>query len=393
MKTFNHSYFTVKLKRPFQAVMLILLGGLLLPSVSLAYLGLCCAHCGGNMPLNIPGGGIPEPKEFRFKISQMFMSMGPLRDGTTNLSEGSLLTGPGSFMAVPSAMQMHMTMLGGAYSFTDNFALMAMTSYKFNRMQMEFGGMLKGITGEAGFTMESGGFSDIKLLGKYRLYSDDHLAPKDQVSTLFGVSIPTGSIDKKFSNSPVPGQNGTILPFKMQLGSGTFDPMLGLAYQGSLDPFWYGATALYTARVYDNNRGYQQGDEFRLDLYSMYQFHEKFVSHLQLNGSWEDRYSDEPDAGRLGQGHMMSNPALPFASPIFDPANYGGKKLAITAGIQWQPLPLNIIELTGSVPLYQDLRGPQLKEDFRVMVSWYIELPTKQSRRYTGTKPPKELGF
>jgi hypothetical protein len=47
-------------------------------SVAQAYIGLCCAHCGGNMPLNIFGGGIPEPKEFRFKLSQMIMEMGPL---------------------------------------------------------------------------------------------------------------------------------------------------------------------------------------------------------------------------------------------------------------------------------------------------------------------------
>ena len=24
-----------------------------------AYIGLCCGKCGGNMPMNIPGGGIP----------------------------------------------------------------------------------------------------------------------------------------------------------------------------------------------------------------------------------------------------------------------------------------------------------------------------------------------
>ena len=54
--------------------------------VAQAYVGLCCAHCGGNMPLNIFGGGIPEPHEFRFKISQMFMEMGPLRDFKYNIS-------------------------------------------------------------------------------------------------------------------------------------------------------------------------------------------------------------------------------------------------------------------------------------------------------------------
>ena len=202
-------------------------------------------------------------------------------------------------------------MFSGAYSFTDDFALMAMANLKFNFMDMEFNSVMQGLTGQPGFTMESAGFGDIKLLGKYRLYMDDHLAPKDQLSTVIGLSLPTGSIDKKFTESPVPGQNGQILPFKMQLGSGTFDPIFGLTYQGSTDPFWYGANAIYTARLYDNNRGYQQGDEFRDgSIYGMYQFHEKSVFHLQLNGFWEDHYSDEPDAGRLGQGHV-GGPILP----------------------------------------------------------------------------------
>ena len=111
MKNFSYKSLTTQVKRRVQVMTLILLAGLLLPSVSLAYLGLCCAHCGGNMPLNVPGGGIPEPKEFRFKVSQMFMQMGSLRSGTTNLSEGSLLghpvLNPGTYAVVPSSMQMH----------------------------------------------------------------------------------------------------------------------------------------------------------------------------------------------------------------------------------------------------------------------------------------------
>lgn len=382
-----------RLKRQARAFALILLGGLLWPSISLAYLGLCCAHCGGNMPLNIPGAGIPEPKEFRFKLSQMVMQMGPLRNGTTDLTEDAVLSS-GGFMAVPSAMQMYMTMFSGAYSFTENFALMAMTSYKLNRMQMEFSSGMKAATGESGFTMESDGMGDFKLLGKYRLFSDDHLAPTKTFSILFGTSLPTGRIDKKLKNHPVSAQNGTLLPYKMQLGSGTVDPIAGLAYQGSRDPFWYGATALYTARLYDNHEGYRQGDEARLDVYGMYQFHPQSVVHLQLNGSWEDSYSDEADSGKeLGHGHMGFNPANPFVSPLYNPANTGGTKLKVTAGIQWQPFPMNVIELNGTVPVYQDLNGPQLEDDFQIMLSWYIELPTKKSRRFTGTEPPKELGF
>ena len=115
---------------------------------------------------------------------------------------------------------------------------------------------------------------------------------------------------------------------------------------------------------------------------------------MQLNGYYEGKYSDEPDAQKInGDGHRMYNPGKGFKSPLFDPDNYGGTKLNITAGLQFQPIPLHIIEINASKPLYQNLRGPQLAEDYRVMLSYYIEIPTAQSRRYLGTKPPKELGF
>jgi hypothetical protein len=363
--------------------------------VAQAYIGLCCAHCGGNMPLNLFGGGIPETHEFRFKVSQMFMEMKPLREGTRNLETFSL-TGPpngATFPAVPTKMIMLMTMFGGAYSFTDDFAVMAMTSIKANLMEMNFkGGPLAGIA--PGFTMKSSGIGDTRVIGKYRVLKDDNLAPTQQLSVLFGLSIPTGSIDKEFTNNPVPGQNNTLLPFKMQMGSGTVDPILGVAYQGSSDPFWYGTNLWWISRFYDNDNGYHQGDEVHLDMYGMYQFHENFVANFQLNGFWEGRYSDEPEAGRiLGHGHAGFNPANNFLSPLFDPNNYGGTKLNVTAGIQWQPFPLNIVELSGSVPVYQNLNGPQLGENYRVMLLWYIEIPTSKSRRYTGTQPPKELGF
>jgi len=221
----------------FVAVLSVLL---ILPLNAQAYVGLCCAHCGGNMPLNIFGGGIPEPKEFRFKISQMFMRMGPMRTGTRDITTQNLLGAPaaGKFGAVPTSMDMWMTMFGGAYSFTDDFALIAMTSYKENRMPMLFNAGLQAASGgSTGFTMESSGLGDLKLIGKYRLYADDHLVPTQQLSVMFGASVPTGSINKRFTENPVPGQNGRLLPFKMQMGSGTFDPMVGLTYQGSRDPF------------------------------------------------------------------------------------------------------------------------------------------------------------
>jgi len=356
-----------------------------------AYVGLCCAHCGGNMPLNIFGGGIPEPHEFRFKISQMFMEMGPLRDGNSDILSTTLvgMANGKTFPSVPRSMQKHMTMIGGAYSFTDKFAVMAMTNYTANSMPME----VKPSMG-ANFTMKSDGIGDITLLGKYRLYADDPLVPTSQLSTVFGISIPTGNIEKKFSNSTVSGVNGTLLPYKMQLGSGTVDPIIALTYQGSRDPFWWGVNTKLQAHIYDNIQGYRRGQEFFYDFYFMKQVHDKWVIHTQLNGSWEGRISREAYSGRiLGHGHKNTSPTTNFTSPLFDPHNYGGHKVGISLGAQFQPTPMQIIELTATLPLYQNLNGPQMRDNWMLRLSYYFEVPTKKSRRYKGFSAPKELGF
>ncbi len=365
-------------------------------SMANAFVGLCCSHCGGNMPLNIIGAGIPQPFEFRFKFSQMYMNMEGLRNGTNDITRSKLLGMPamGKYMAAPKSMDMHMSMFGMAYSFTDDLALMAMFMGSRNRMPMEFSTMMKMSTGVNGFTMESEGLNDTTLLAKYRLYADDDLYPTSQLSLLFGANLPTGSISEKFNNHPVAANNSRLLPFGMQLGTGTVDPILGISYQGSSDPFWYGVNLRYTGRWYDNSRGYHKGQEFDYDIFAMYQPFANTVLHVQLNGKNLGRYSNEPDRQRNnGDGHVMYNPSNGFMTPLFDPHNYGGYKLYFTAGVQFQPFPLHIMELSVQVPIHQDLNGPQLKEDFMVRFTYYFELPTKKSRRYVGAKPPKEMGF
>ena len=365
--------------------------------LSQAFIGLCCAHCGGNMPLNVLGGGVPETHEFRFKLSQMYMNMGPLRSGTSDIDNVTdILGAPGTlnnediFLVAPTEMRTYMTMGSMAYSFTDDFAAMMMVSYLRHDMDMQF---FTG-TGNPDFTMSSDGISDLTLLGKYRLYTDDHLAPTNQLSMVFGLSMPTGSINKEFSRNPVAAQNGTILPFKMQTGSGTVDPIVGLTYQASTDPYWYGANVQLEAHVYDNDQGYHRGQEFRYDMYLMRQVSNRVVFQAQLNGKYEGSYSDEPFSGRVnGEGHRNFDPNQPFLSPLFDPHNYGGHQLGLSFGFQFQPIPLHIMELNATIPIYQDLSGPQLRQDYMIQFTYYLEVPTKKSRRYKGFQAPKELGF
>ena len=363
-----------------------------------AFVGLCCTKCGGNMPMNIPGGGVPETHEFRFKISPMFMRMEDLRDGTNDVGTSSILgiPAPGVFMAAPTSMDMTMLNFTAGYSFTDDFFAGLMMMWKKNEMDMRFNSAMQTLTGQSGFTMRSEGMGDTMLMTKYRLFADDPLIPTRQGSLFLGLSLPTGSINEKNKSHPLPIRQQEQLPYGMQLGSGTFDPTIGFLYQGSSSPNWWGINAMYTPRLYENSRDYRLGDEFRLDLYDMYQFRYNLVSQVQLNISHQGKIRGEMDAAVSGaSGHAaQGNAGSPYMTPLWDPDNYGGDKILATVGLQWQPASMHILDVNLGIPLYQDLNGPQLKEDYRLMFTWYMEIPTKASIRYQGkTSRESQLGF
>jgi len=384
------------MKKTYHLLFLLLF---LSPVPARAYVGLCCSKCGGNMPLNIPGGGVPETHEFRFKLQYTFMSMDGLRRGTAPVDPDAILGMPatGRFMAAPGSMDMQMSSLSAGYSFTDDLFAGVMFMWKRASMDMKFSPMMRASTGRRGFTMESEGYGDTMVMGKYRLLTDDPLIPTSQVSLLFGLSLPTGSIDGKNSKHPVSTRRFEQLPYGMQLGSGTVDPLLGLLYQGSSSPWWWGADLAYKARPAKNRRGYRLGDEFSLDLYAMYQVRYDTVVHVQLNTRRTGRIRGEMDEAVTGaSGRAARNDASSgYASPLWETRNYGGTNVNATAGLQWQPLPMHVIELDVGLPLYRDLNGPQLEEYYRVMVTWYVEVPTEKSIRYTGARGggKSRLGF
>ncbi|MFQ5464446.1 MAG: transporter [Thermodesulfobacteriota bacterium] len=375
---------------------------ILSPISAWAYIGLCCGKCGGNMPMNIPGGGVPETHEFRFKLSPMYMRMDGLREGTGEVDPDAILPamgmpGPNEFMAAQTDMDMYMASVAAGYSFTDRFFGGVMFMWLKKDMDMKFSNMMRTTAGTDGFTMKSAGMGDTMLMGKYRLYADDPLIPTSQASLFIGLSLPTGSISEKNASHPLPARKGEQLPYGMQLGSGTFDPTLGLLYQGSSSPLWWGVNLMYTGRWYENPRDYRLGDEYRYDLYGMYQFRHDALVQLQINGKYQGGVKGEMDefrtgaSGRVVQGDAASG----FMTPLWDPANYGGHKIAATIGLQWQPLPLHILDVNFGVPFHQRLNGPQLEEDYRVMLTWYLEWPTRASKRYSGGKNGggSRLGF
>lgn len=369
-----------------------------------AYVGLCCGKCGGNMPMNIPGGGVPETAEFRFKLTPSYMHMDGLRSGTSSVDASSLLGPPNgtTYMATGTSMDMTMVNLSAGYSFTDDFFAGLMFMWMDKRMDMAFNGPMQTATGRPGFTMKSSGMGDTMLMTKYRLFTDDPLIPRRQASLLVGLSLPTGSIDEKNEDHPLALRQVEQLPYAMQLGSGTFDPTLGLLYQGSASPWWWGANVTGTWRLYDNARGYRLGDRYAVDGYLMRQFRPDALVQLQINaenqrpiGGVMDEFasglSGWADSTRDDGTSANSNPM----TPLWVADHYGGTKVYATAGVQWQPRTMHILDLSFQVPVYQNLNGPQLEDDWRVMFTWYVEVPTRLSIRSPDhtAAGPAELGF
>ncbi|RLL50996.1 transporter [Mariprofundus sp. EBB-1] len=373
---------------------------LLLPQQAAAYMGICCGKCGGNMPMNIAGGGVPETHEFRFKINPELMHMQGLRSGTTTVDGGSLLGNPalGKYMAVQERMDMSMLNISAGYSFSERFFAGVMGMYVDKRMDMKFSSMMSmpAMAGVPGFTMKSHGVGDTMLMAKYLLWADDILIPSSQVSLFAGLSLPTGSISQRNSEHPMAVRKNELLPYGMQLGTGTYDPTLGLLYQGSNSPMWWGLNGMYTARLHDNSQGYRHGNRGKVDAYLMYQPRVDTVLELQLNGTWDGTLKGQANAALSGaSGHaVQGNAASPFMTPLWDTNNYGGTQLFATTGVQWQPMPFNIINAQVSLPLYRRLNGVQMETDWRVSLTWYVELPTAKSiRSQKLDHGPSHLGF
>jgi len=389
------------MRRKFLSLAAIAMAIVLLSPVNAhAYLGLCCAKCGGNMPMNIAGGGIPETKEFRIKIQPMFMRMQGLRSGASNVDGNSLLGAPaaGKYMAVQKNMNMSMLNLAMGYSFSDDFFAGIMPMYKDNRMDMTFNSVMTTLTKQSGYTMKSSGMADTMLMTKYRVYSDDPLIPTNEASLFVGASLPSGSINQRNSTHPLAVRRTELLPYSMQLGSGTVDPMLGLLYQGSSSPWWWGLDGVYTGRWYDNSRNYRLGDGVKVDAYVMNQLSYNFLWQVQANFEWKGHIHGQADEAASGfSGHAVhGNAASPFMTPLWNPYNYGGVKTSITVGLQWQPAPLHIIDISVKLPVYQRLNGVQLKDQFGVMLTWYMEIPSSGSIRslsHSHTAADAALGF
>jgi len=297
--------------------------------------------------------------EYKF----MRMEMDGLLDGTDDVSsedisgmqmrmgDTPIKRDDKDYMMSPTDMTMDMHMIMGMYGFTDWFTMMLMGQYLVNDMNM-----VMHMYNPAGDrvpqmdqtpTIETSNLDDTKITAMFKVGKISMLS--------LGLSIPTGSIDERVAVMDNPD---ALAPYRMQLGSGTYDIIPAYTYQDTSGKMAWGSQFEYTLRTGTNDKDYTLGDRWELSGW----FKHYTTSHIMLSGRLE--YLDWDNVDGVAKGTMT------MMSPAFDPNSQGGKRADILVGISGMFGKGHMIGAEFGVPFYQNLDGPQLATEYIVSLAY-----------------------
>lgn len=296
------------------------------------------------------GNHVMEPGKWMFTLSHAFMNMAGNRDGNNNLSRAEVHQ---DFMVAPTRMFMQMSMLGLMVGVNERLSLMGMVPQVRKSMNLQARNGRR-------FSTRSAGLGDVRLMMILRACEKKNRGHRTGAVHLnAGLSLPTGSIDRK-DETPM----GRVrLPYPMQLGSGTLDPLLALHYAVFDAAGWgWGAHASALFRFGHNSNGYRLGHNYHADLWLGRQLHPRLSLTARLAGQvWGDVH---------GRDRRLNPAMVPTARTDLR----GGEQADLVFNIKWKNrsprFGMNRFLLEAGVPVYQNLDGPQLRSRYRGKVSW-----------------------
>jgi hypothetical protein len=302
-----------------------------------------------HAPISVMGDHTHNKGEFMVSYRNMQMDMNSLQEGTKTVAASDVLDNTrNSYTMAPTSMTMKMHMLGLMYAPTDITTAMLMLSYLEKDMDML---MQMPMGMRMNMPMDSKGAGDLKAGALHNIFSQDG----QKVHLNLVMSLPTGSIDEK-------NDSGVVLPYAMQLGSGTYDLLPGITYTAQTESYSYGAQAQATLRLGENNRDYTLGDRIKVQSWVQMPVHQQVSISVRV--AYEDWQTIEGADSRLNA--MMA--------PTLDPDLQGGNVASAGLGVNIT-LPMgNRLAVEYSKELAQDLDGPQMAQDDSLTLAWQLSL-------------------
>ncbi|MAA74876.1 MAG: hypothetical protein CMN28_09230 [Salinisphaeraceae bacterium] len=307
----------------------------------------------GHAPLGVMGDHVHRDGEWMFSYRYMRMHMDGNRSGSQRISEAEIVSPAGEgFVVAPVEMDTEMHMLGAMYAFSDRLTAMVMAPYVIKEMDH--------VTrmGQR-FTTKSEGLGDVKLAALYQL----HDLPGQSLHLNLALSTPTGAIDEE-DDTPrcrMMGNCPAQLPYPMQLGSGTWDPSVGLTWRAAAGAWSGGGQFTATFRLGRNDHEYSMGERFDLTGWLARRLGTRTSVSLRLAGSEWTNYDGRDDELAVADSNFI---------PTAETDLRAGRRVDAGVGLNWLAGAGHRLALELLLPVYQSLDGPQLESDGMLVVGW-----------------------
>ncbi|GGI57197.1 transporter [Winogradskyella haliclonae] len=296
----------------------------------------------GHAPISVMGDHMHNKGGWMFSYRYMYMNMEDLKRGSDDEAFADVLVpNGGNYMVTPTSMPMGMHMLGAMYAPSDKVTLMAMLNY----IDME----MDHLTGMGGtFVTKSKGFGDTKLAVMYRFFN----AKRQQLHGQIGVSFPTGTIENK-DITPASSGVEVILPYPMQIGSGTIDPELALTYLTQGENLSFGSQLRWLFRLGDNNNNYRLGNRISFNNW----FAVKATDWLSFSARLEGAI-----VGKISGVNPDLNPNMVITADTDNSgANFINSGLGFNLYAPKGAFKDFRLGFEFALPIYQDVNGVQLE--------------------------------
>lgn len=316
-----------------------------------------------HAPIGVMGDHMHAKGEWMLSYRFMQMQMDGNRDDTDDLNNAEILATPNRFgmptnlRVIPEEMTAQMHMIGGMYAPSDWLTFMTMVKYIDKEMETSTYNMMGAKIGES--TMNASGWGDTTVGGMIRVYDDG----MHHIHLNAGVSLPTGSIKEKDTMLMPNGmRNSMRMAYGMQLGSGTYDLLPGVTYfANDGNKLGWGAQYKSILRLSDNSEDYSLGNKHMVTAWGSYSFVPSLSASVRIAAEAEGDIDGMDDQIRgAAQGAV--------------PDNYGGERIRAGLGLNYV-VPSGSLEghrLSAelTLPVYQDLNGPQMKRDNAFVIGW-----------------------
>ncbi|MCU7931261.1 MAG: hypothetical protein KZQ90_10700 [Candidatus Thiodiazotropha sp. (ex Codakia rugifera)] len=326
-----------------------------------------------KLPIPVPSGlfgiyAFPEKGQGVAGINYQHHEFDGLIQGSKSISAETVVTSapnrffgnpmqPPTLRVVPKSARADVIFPFANFAFNDHFALVALAPLIRKETVLETFSGGGGINSLGTNTVTTKGLGDIKFGTIFKAYNSDDYGHNMLFDAV--LSAPTGSItEEDYNLTPMNTKVKTRLAYGMQLGSGTWDAVVGVVYWGKQKQWGWGAQYLATIPLEsENSEGWRFGDKHEGTAWVSYEWQPDLVTSVRLRGETQDEIH--------GIDSKIYGPGLGA-----NPDNYGGERAEIGIGINWMPALANNLSLELLLPIHQDRNGVQAEHEFSLALSW-----------------------